>query len=132
GVVANLLPGAALTLRLPWPDARRLVRAGVAVALASDCNPGTSLSESLPLMMTLGCTQLGLSCAEAWLGVTRYAARALRQDAGRLSPGSRGDLVVWDAEHYRQLCQHMGVPLAAAVYRDGTFAAGTDPALSAA
>lgn len=132
GVVANLLPGAALTLRLPWPDARRLVRAGVAVALASDCNPGTSLSESLPLMMTLGCTQLGLSCAEAWLGVTRYAARALRKDAGRLASGSRGDLVVWDAEHYRQLCQHMGVPLAAAVYRDGTFAAGTDPALSAA
>ena len=82
--------------------------------------------------MTLGCTQLGLSCAEAWLGVTRYAARALRKDAGRLAPGSRGDLVVWDAEHYRQLCQHMGVPLAAAVYRDGVFAAGTDPALSAA
>lgn len=124
GVVANLLPGAALTLRLPWPDARRLLRAGVAVALATDCNPGTSHSESLPLMMTLACTQLGLSCAEAWLGVTRYAARALRADAGHLAPGARGDLVIWDAEHYRSVCQHMGVPLAAAVYREGHLAAG--------
>ncbi len=125
GVVANLLPGAALTLRLPWPDARRLVHAGVAVALATDCNPGTSNSESLPLMMTLACTQLGLSCAEAWLAVTRYAARALRRDAGHLGPGAAADLVLWDAEHYRQVCQHMGVPLAAAVYRQGRLAAGT-------
>lgn len=128
GVVANLLPGAALTLRLPWPDARRLIHGGVAVALSTDCNPGTSHSESLPLMMTLACTQLGLSCAEAWLGVTRYAARALRHDAGQLAPGSRGDLVVWEAEHYRQLCQHMGVPLAAAVFCSGTLAAGQLPA----
>lgn len=129
GVVANLLPGAALTLRLPWPDARRLLRAGVAVALATDCNPGTSRSESLPLMMTLACTQLGLSCAESWLGVTRYAARALRRDAGHLALGARADLVLWDAEHYRQICQHMGVPLVAAVYRDGELAAGP-PALA--
>ena len=124
GVVANLLPGAALTLRLPWPDARRLVRAGVAVALATDCNPGTSHSDSLPLMMTLACTQLGLSCAEAWLGVTRHAARALRQDAGHLTPGGRADLVVWDADHYRQVCQRMGAPLALSVYRAGELAAG--------
>ena len=55
-----------------------------------------------------------------------YAARALRADAGRLGPDSPGDLVVWDAEHYRQLCQHMGVPLAVAVYRDGRLAAGSD------
>jgi imidazolonepropionase len=127
GVVANLLPGAALTLRLPWPDARRLIHAGVAVALASDCNPGSSYSESLPLMMTLACTQLGLSCAEAWLGVTRHAARALRHDAGRLASGSPGDLVVWEADHYRQVCQHMGVPLVAAVFRAGVLASGQLP-----
>jgi imidazolonepropionase len=104
-----------------------LIRAGVAVALATDCNPGTSQSESLPLMMTLGCTQLGLSCAEAWLGVTRYAARALRQDAGHLAPGSCADLVLWDAEHYRQICQRMGAPMALAVYRAGELAAGQLP-----
>src|SRR5262249_22795334 len=70
GVVCNLLPGAALTLKLPWPDARRLYAAGCTVALGTDCNPGSSLTESLPLMMTLACTQMGLSAAEAWLGVT--------------------------------------------------------------
>jgi len=119
-VVANLLPGAALTLRLRWPDARRLLRAGVRVALGTDCNPGSSHSESLPLMMTLGCTQMGLSAAEAWLAVTRHAARALgASDAGRLSRGDRGDLVVWEAETYREVCQHFGVPLVQRVYRAG-------------
>lgn len=120
GVVANLLPGAALTLRLRFPDARRFLRKGVRVALGTDCNPGSSYSESLPLMMTLGCTQMGLSSAEAWLGVTRHSSRALGvSDAGRLCPGDRGDLVVFDAEHYREVCQHFGVPLVHRVYRAG-------------
>ena len=102
GVVCNLLPGAALTLKLPWPDARRLFAAGCTVALGTDCNPGSSLTESLPLMMTLACTQMGLSAAEAWLGVTRAAARAVgRADAGHLGVGARGDLVVWDADDHR-------------------------------
>lgn len=124
GVVANLLPGAALTLRLPWPDAPRLIHAGVAVALSTDCNPGTSLCQSLPLMMTLGCTQLGLSCAEAWLAVTQNAGRALRRDAGQLLPGRPADLVLWDADHYRQVSQHLGASLAVAVYRRGQLVAG--------
>jgi imidazolonepropionase len=120
GVVANLLPGAALTLRLRWPDGRRLLRAGVRVALGTDCNPGSCHSESLPLMMTLGCTQMGLSAAEAWLGVTRHAARALgAKDAGCLTPGARGDLVVWEAERYREVCQHFGAPLVSRVFRAG-------------
>jgi len=113
GVVCNLLPGAALTLKLPWPNARKLFAAGCTVALGTDCNPGSSLSESLPLMMTLACTQMGLSAAEAWLGVTRHAARAVgRADAGQLAAGARGDLVVWDADDHRQVPQHYGVPLA--------------------
>ncbi len=119
-VVANLLPGAALTLRLRWPDGRRLLRAGVRVALGTDCNPGSSYTESLPLMMTLGCTQMGLSAAEAWLGVTRHAGRALGvTDAGCLVSGARGDLVIWEAERYREVCQHFGVPLLHRVYRAG-------------
>lgn len=113
GVVCNLLPGAALTLKLPWPDARKMIAAGCTVALGTDCNPGSSLTESLPLMMTLACTQMGLSAAEAWLGVTRHAARAVgRADAGQLSPGARGDLVLWDAGDHREVPQHYGVPLA--------------------
>jgi imidazolonepropionase len=113
GVVCNLLPGAALTLKLPWPDARKMLAAGCTVALGTDCNPGSSLSESLPLMMTLACTQMGLSAAEAWRGVTRAAAQAVgRADAGHLSVGARGDLVLWDADDHRQVPQHFGVPLA--------------------
>lgn len=125
GVVANLLPGAALTLRLRWPDGRRLIKAGVRVALGTDCNPGSSLTESQPLMMTLACTQMGLSAAEAWLGVTRHAAHALgASDAGSLHPGARGDLVVWEAERYREICQHFGPSLVERVYRAGQLIVG--------
>ena len=116
GVVCNLLPGAALTLRLPWPDAGKLYAAGCIVALGTDCNPGSSLSESQPLMMSLACTQMGLTAAQAWRGVTRAAAQALgRGDAGQLVAGARGDLVVWDADDHRQVPQHLGATLAADV-----------------
>lgn len=116
GVVCNLLPGAALTLRLPWPDAGKLYAAGCIVALGTDCNPGSSLSESQPLMMSLACTQMGLTAAQAWRGVTRSAAHALgRRDCGHLSPGARGDLVIWDADDHRQVPQHLGATLAADV-----------------
>lgn len=120
GVVAHLLPGAVVTLRLRFPDARRLIRAGVRVALGSDCNPGSSHTQSLPLMMSLACTQMGLSAAEAWLAVTRDAAASLAiAAAGRLTPGARGDLVLWNAESYREVCQRLGDPLIAATYRRG-------------
>jgi imidazolonepropionase len=116
GTVCNLLPGAALTLRLPWPDARRLYAAGCTVALGTDLNPGSSLTESLPLMMSLGCMQMGMSCAQAWQAVTVAAARAVgRSDAGHLAPGARGDLVLWEAEDFREVPQHFGVPLVRAV-----------------
>jgi imidazolonepropionase len=120
GVVCTLLPGAALTLKLPWPDAARLYAAGCTVALGTDCNPGSSLTESQPLMMSLACTQMGLSAAQAWLGVTRTAAAALgRQDCGHLSPGARGDLVIWDADEHRQVPQHLGATLARTVVIGG-------------
>jgi imidazolonepropionase len=122
GVVCNVLPGAALTLRLPWPDAGRLYAAGCTVALGTDCNPGSCLSESQPLMMSLACTQMGLSAAQAWLGVTRAAARALgRADAGQLAPGARGDLVLWDADDYRQIPQHLGATLVRTVVVGGAI-----------
>ena len=123
GTVCNLLPGAALTLKLPWPDAGRLYAAGCTVALGTDCNPGSSLTESQPLMMSLACTQMGLSAAQAWLGVTRAAARALgRNDCGRLAPDSRGDLVVWDADDHRQIPQHLGASLTRTVVIRGAVA----------
>lgn len=120
GTVANLLPGAALTLRLRWPDGWRLIRAGVPVALGTDWNPGSSDCASLPLMMAVACAQMGLSCAEAWLGVLRNSARALRIiDAGHLGPGARGDLVLWDAERYREICQRLGGRRVHSVYVAG-------------
>lgn len=101
GTVVNLLPGAALTLRLPWPDARRLIAAGCTVALGTDCNPGSSLTESQPLMMSLAATQMGMSIEEVWLGVTRHAARAVaRGDRGHLGRGAVGDLVVWNTDDH--------------------------------
>lgn len=122
GVVAHLLPGAVVTLRLRWPDARKLIHAGVRVALGSDCNPGSSYTQNLPLMMSLACTQLGLSSAEAWLSATRHAAVSLDlTDAGTLRPGARGDLIVWDADSYREVCQRLGDPLASRVYRQGVL-----------
>ncbi len=123
GTVCNLLPGAALTLKLPWPDARRLLAAGCRVALGTDCNPGSSLTESLPLMMSLACMQLGMSCEEAWLAVTREAAHAVnRPDSGRLTMGARGDLVIWNAADHREVPQHFGVPLARTVVVRGRVA----------
>ena len=109
GTVVNLLPGAALTLRLPWPDARRFLDAGCRVALGTDSNPGSSLTESQPLMMSLAVTQLGMTVEEAWLGVTRHAAHALgRDDRGHLGVGAVGDVVVWDTDDHRELVQHLG------------------------
>jgi imidazolonepropionase len=128
GTVCNLLPGAALTLRLPWPDARRFLGAGCRVALGTDCNPGSSLTESLPLMMSLACMQMGMSCAEAWRAVTSEAAfSAGCDDAGRLQPGMRGDLVIWDADDHRQIVQHYGVPHAQTVVVGGVVVQHAPP-----
>ncbi len=99
GVVAVMLPGACVQLRMQPPPVSALRAAGVAMAVASDMNPGTSMGETLPLQMWLAVTHYGMTVEEAWLGVTAHAARALgRPDVGRLSPGARADLAIWDAE----------------------------------
>lgn len=120
GTVVNLLPGAALTLRLPWPDVARLRAAGCTMALGTDCNPGSSLSESQPLMMSIAVTQMGMTVAEAWLGVTRHAARSVgRADRGHLVPGAVGDAVIWSHDDHRELVQHLGGASAAVVIVGG-------------
>lgn len=99
GIVAVMLPGACLQLRLPVPPIEKLRRAGVAMAIASDLNPGSSFSSDLPLQMWLATTHFGMTVDEAWLGVTRHAARALGlPTSGQLSVGSPGDLIVWACE----------------------------------
>jgi imidazolonepropionase len=109
-VTAVLLPVAALVLGRPMPPGRALVDAGAAVALATDFNPGSAFCESLPLVCSLACTQLGLSPAEALAAVTVNAAYVLgRADSvGRLAPGYAADLVLLDAPDWRYLAYHVG------------------------
>jgi len=99
GVVAVMLPGACVQLRLPAPPVDRLRRAGVAMAVASDLNPGSSYCETLLPQLWLAATHLGMTVEEAWLGVTRHAARALGlAGPGTLAPGAPADLIVWRCE----------------------------------
>jgi imidazolonepropionase len=120
-VVAVLLPVAALVLGRPMPPARALVDAGAAVALATDFNPGSAFCESLPVVMSLACTQLGLSPAEALTGCTVNAAHVLGRDGriGRIEPGYSADLVLLDVPDWRYLAYHLGGDHVAAVVKEG-------------
>ncbi len=112
GTVATLLPGVEFSTRSPYPDARALVDAGVAVALATDCNPGSCYTSSMPFVVALAVRELGLTPAEALWAATAGGALALRRtDVGRLVPGARADLAVLDAPTYRHLAYRPGVPI---------------------
>jgi imidazolonepropionase len=123
-VAAVLLPVAALCLGRPMPPGRALVDAGAVVALATDFNPGSAFCESLPVVMSLACTQLGLSPAEALAACTVNAAHVLgRADrAGRLEPGYAADLVLLDAPDWRYLAYHFGGEHVAVVVEQGEVA----------
>lgn len=111
--VATLLPGAEFSTRAPYPDARRLLDAGVTVALASDCNPGTSYTSSMPFVIALAVRELRMTPDEAVWAATAGGARALRRtDVGRIAPGSRADFAVLDAPSRLHLAYRPGVPLA--------------------
>ena len=112
GVVATLLPGVEFSTRSPYPDARRLLEAGATVALASDCNPGSCYTSSMPLCVALAVREMGMSPAEALWSATAGGAAALRRtDVGALASGSRADFAVLDAPSYIHLAYRPGVPL---------------------
>jgi imidazolonepropionase len=114
--VATLLPGVEFSTRSPYPDARRLLAAGVVVALATDSNPGTCYSSSMPLMVALAVRELGMTPGEALWAATAGGAAALRRtDVGHLGVGARADLAVVDAPSYRHLAYRPGVPIVRAL-----------------
>ncbi len=139
GTVAVLLPGAAITVGGVFPDARRLLDSGVKVALGTDLNPGTSMTESLPLMMSIACTQCNMTPAEAWLGVTVNGAKALnRGNVGSLAPGCSADMIFLDAPNYASIPYHMGHNHVRGVFKggvcvrelsDGVFGSGVEEAV---
>ena len=120
GTVATLLPGAEFGTRQPYPDARRLLDAGVTVALATDCNPGSSYTSSMPFCIALAVRDMHMTTAEAVWAATAGGARALRRDdIGHLAPGARADLVILDAPAHAYLAYRPGVPLVHAVWQAG-------------
>lgn len=113
---ATLLPGVEFSTRSPWPDARALLDAGVSIALASDCNPGTCYSSSMPFVIALAVREMGLTPSEAVVAATRGGARALhREDIGRVEVGARADLAVLEAPNHLHLSYRAGVPIARAL-----------------
>ncbi|GAA4912367.1 imidazolonepropionase [Stackebrandtia albiflava] len=118
--VATLLPGVEFSTRSPYPDAARLIEAGVTVALASDCNPGSCFSSSMPLMIALAVREMGMTVEQAVWSATAGGARALRRDdVGTVAVGKRADLVVLDAPSHLHLAYRPGVPLVRAVLAGG-------------
>lgn len=110
---ATLLPGVEFSTRSPYPDARALLDAGVSIALATDCNPGTCYSTSMPFVIALAVREMRLTPSEAVVAATAGGARALRRDdVGRVVVGSRADLAVLDAPSHTHLAYRPGVPLA--------------------
>ena len=123
-VTGVLLPASALFLDRPMPPARTLVDAGAAIALATDFNPGSSFTTSLPLVCSLACTQLKLAPAEALAAVTVNAAHVLGSaaDRGRIEPGLRADLVLLDAPDWRYVAYHLAGDIVATVITAGRVA----------
>jgi imidazolonepropionase len=110
--VATLLPGVEFSTRSPYPDARRLIDAGASIALASDCNPGTCYSSSIPFVLALAVREMRLTPAEALLAATSGGAKSLRRkDIGVICVGNRADLTVLDAPSYLHLFYRAGVPI---------------------
>jgi imidazolonepropionase len=119
--VATLLPGAEFSTRAEWPNARRLLDAGVTVALSTDCNPGSSFTSSVPFCIALAVRDMGMTPDEAVWSATAGGARALRrEDIGRLTPGAYADLTLLDAPSHVHLAYRPGVPLVTGVWRRGT------------
>jgi imidazolonepropionase len=120
GVVAGLLPAIEFSTRSPYPNARRLLDAGVTVALATDCNPGSGYSSSMPFCIALAVREMHMTPAEALWSATAGGATSLRRpDLGHLTPGTPANLAVLDAPTYLHLAYRPAVPLVTQTFIDG-------------
>ncbi len=114
--VATLLPGVEFSTKSPYPDGRRLLDAGVSIALATDCNPGTCYSSSMPFVIALAVREIGLTPGEAVVAATRGAARSLRRsDIGVIEVGASAHLATLEAPSYLHLSYRAGVPISRAI-----------------
>jgi imidazolonepropionase len=122
-VVATLLPGVSFFLDHGYAPARAMIDRGVAVAIASDFNPGSCMSYSMPLMMTIACTQMHLTPEEAVTAATINGAAALgcSQTRGSIEPGKAADLIVCDIPDYRHLAYHFGTNHVVRTIKQGTL-----------
>lgn len=128
GVVATLLPGTSLVLGKPFADGRALIEAGVPIAVATDCNPGSCALENLAVVLGLACYGNKLSPAEAVCAVTHNAAAALglEDQVGSLTVGHQADMLCLATSDYRELVYHAGSPLIRAVFQSGQQVAGAE------
>lgn len=118
--VATLLPGAEFSTRSPYPNARRLIDAGATVALATDCNPGSSFTTSMPFCIAVAVRDMGMSPAEALWAATAGGAAALRRaDVGHLGLGAAADFVILNAPSHQHLAYRPGVNLIGQTWRNG-------------
>ncbi len=109
--MATFLPAADFSTRQPYPDARRVLDAGVTVALATNTNPGSSYTSSMPFCIALAVRDMGMTATEAITAATLGGASALRRDdIGWIGEGSRADLTVLEAPHYSHLVYRPGMP----------------------
>jgi imidazolonepropionase len=126
GVIAVLLPGTAYFLHLQrYARARDMIAAGVPVALATDFNPGSCMTESMPLILNMACTQMRMLPAEAITAATMNAAWAIGEEerAGSLEAGKQADILILDAASHEHLCYHFGVNLVETVVKSGKVVA---------
>ena len=128
GTVATLLPAVEFATRQPYPDAAALMKAGVTVAIATDCNPGSCFTSSMPFCIALAVRELKMTTDQVVWAATAGGARALRRhDVGHLGAGARADVVMLDAPSHSYLAYRPGVPLISAVWQDGQLVAGALP-----
>jgi imidazolonepropionase len=125
GVIGVLLPGASFGLGMTeYPPARKMIDQGLSVALATDFNPGSSMTESMPIILSMACLMMKMSPAEAMVASTINSAYAVARadQVGSIEKGKKADLVVWNVQDYREIPYHYGVNLVDQVIKDGKVA----------